>query len=140
MRLISFTVRGSPVPKQSFVYGRGHGYPKKNVKEWQEWVAFSAVANYKGEVLECKLSVQLDFYLKRDIADIDNLAKCVLDGLQGIVFKNDKQIVRMELTKNISDTPGVAVRIREHKDGHNRSRVVHEHGGGLQGNSHGGGL
>lgn len=31
--------------------------------------------------------------------DIDNLAKCVLDALNGIAYRDDNQVVRLEVSK-----------------------------------------
>lgn len=43
--------------------------------------------------------------------DIDNLQKAILDGMNGIVFVDDSQIVRSFTTKVYSETPGVDVRV-----------------------------
>lgn len=45
--------------------------------------------------------------------DLDNLAKAVLDGCNGVVFEDDKQVVYLEATKRYADRPGVAVRFEE---------------------------
>jgi len=41
--------------------------------------------------------------------DIDNLAKSVLDGMNGVVYKDDKQIVDLDLTRRFSMEPGFNV-------------------------------
>ena len=43
--------------------------------------------------------------------DIDNFAKAVLDPLNGVVFVDDKQVVRLFVTKIAAETPGVDVRV-----------------------------
>lgn len=45
--------------------------------------------------------------------DLDNLCKAILDGLNGVVFLDDKQVVYLEATKRYADRPGVAVRFEE---------------------------
>lgn len=45
--------------------------------------------------------------------DIDNVAKAVLDACNGVVFRDDSQIVILTATKEFSETPGVRVVIRE---------------------------
>lgn len=35
--------------------------------------------------------------------DIDNLAKCVLDALNGIAYRDDNQVVRLESSKFYGD-------------------------------------
>jgi Holliday junction resolvase RusA-like endonuclease len=41
--------------------------------------------------------------------DLDNLVKCVLDGFNGIVFKDDSQVNFLAVAKGYSDEPGVFV-------------------------------
>lgn len=45
--------------------------------------------------------------------DADNVAKAVLDACNGVVFRDDSQIVMLTATKKFSETPGVRVAIRE---------------------------
>ena len=45
--------------------------------------------------------------------DADNVAKAILDACNGVVFRDDSQIVMLTATKEFSETPGVRVVIRE---------------------------
>ena len=45
--------------------------------------------------------------------DIDNTEKAVFDGLNGVVWKDDVQVVDVCKRKRYSDTPGVTVEIEE---------------------------
>ena len=45
--------------------------------------------------------------------DLDNLAKAVLDSFNGIIFKDDSQIVTMHLTKVYAQEAGIDVMIKE---------------------------
>lgn len=45
--------------------------------------------------------------------DIDNIAKSVCDGMNGIVFKDDCQIVQINAKKVYSSVAGVDVMVRE---------------------------
>ena len=38
------------------------------------------------------VAVRIDFYRKRRLGDIDNRAKTILDGLNGIAYEDDKQV------------------------------------------------
>ena len=40
-----------------------------------------------------------------------NVAKIILDSISGIVYKDDKQIVKLTVSKKYSDTPKVEVKI-----------------------------
>lgn len=46
--------------------------------------------------------------------DLDNMAKCA-DALNGIVWNDDSQIVRLVLTKQYSDYPRLEITVTEHK-------------------------
>lgn len=43
--------------------------------------------------------------------DLDNLAKTVLDGMNGIVYQDDSQIVEIILKKQYSENPRTEVRV-----------------------------
>ncbi|QXG34016.1 RusA family crossover junction endodeoxyribonuclease [Pseudomonas viridiflava] len=43
--------------------------------------------------------------------DADNVLKAICDGINGIVFKDDVQVVNVSLSKRFSVTPGVHVRV-----------------------------
>lgn len=45
--------------------------------------------------------------------DIDNYTKSTLDALNGVLWDDDAQIVRMILDKVYTDTPAVIVRVKE---------------------------
>ncbi|MDF2537449.1 MAG: Holliday junction resolvase [Herbinix sp.] len=45
--------------------------------------------------------------------DIDNIAKVILDALNGIAYKDDTQVVTLEVRKFYKDTPCVIVDIEE---------------------------
>ena len=45
--------------------------------------------------------------------DSDNIAKSVLDGIQGVCFKNDNSVVSLAVRKTYSEVPCVMVWVRE---------------------------
>lgn len=51
-----------------------------------------------ADPFEGRLTVFMNFFFADDNhGDIDNLAKAVLDGMQGVAFKNDKQVRSLHL-------------------------------------------
>ena len=46
--------------------------------------------------------------------DLDNIAKGILDAMNGIIYKDDVQVVRLSLQKHYSTEPGVYTMIREY--------------------------
>jgi Holliday junction resolvase RusA-like endonuclease len=45
--------------------------------------------------------------------DADNILKCFLDAMNGIVYIDDKQVVNIHLTKVYSEIPAVEVMVKE---------------------------
>lgn len=45
--------------------------------------------------------------------DIDNVAKAFLDGMNGIVYQDDKQVVSLHVTKVYGTTPSVNILVKE---------------------------
>ena len=45
--------------------------------------------------------------------DADNVLKCFLDGMNEIVYLDDKQVVNIHLTKVYSETPAVEIMVKE---------------------------
>lgn len=105
--LASFFVDGEPRPKQSFrVSGRGGGFQPARIKAWQNEVTFEAertmrvMGRFNEPFNTGRLVVNLAFYLgNHRRVDLDNLSKCVLDGLNGIVFGDDQQVYELNLRK-----------------------------------------
>lgn len=45
--------------------------------------------------------------------DIDNIFKAIADGMNGVVLRDDSQIVQTSNIKRYAETPGVVVIVRE---------------------------
>jgi Holliday junction resolvase RusA-like endonuclease len=105
--LVTFFVKGEPRPKQSFRVGRNGGYTHPRVKAWQIDVATDALQSMREigrlqEPFKMELSATLLFTLGDDRrVDLDNLSKAVLDGLNGIVYEDDRQIIDLHLRKTV---------------------------------------
>lgn len=142
MRKIEFFVPGTPVGKgRPRAARRGAGVvmftPEKTVG-YEGLVAATAAAALAGNalahqlldgplnaVLEMRFPVPASWSkAKRARAlagaewhtskpDADNVAKAILDACNGVVFRDDSQIVMLTATKAFSDEPGVRVVIRE---------------------------
>ena len=112
----SFFVRGIPAPqgsKTAFVVN-GKAVMReasRNVKDWRAAVSFVLQDKWRGPVLVGPVAVNITFHMpkpksarKKDIwpakrPDIDKLARAVLDGLTGIAFKDDAQVVDLTVLK-----------------------------------------
>lgn len=129
---IQFFVPGLPVPKQSFRYTRnGGGYQSQKVKEWQIQVEFAALGATFGRVLLMgDVCVRLVFCLPdKRRRDWDNLAKGVMDALNGVVYRDDSQVVEAHIAKIVDRRvrPGVKVEITERENAM-KFDVLYNHG------------
>lgn len=59
--------------------------------------------NNGGRMYKGDLNLHILFNRPHKLADIDNLTKTVLDGLQGAAFENDRQIKRLEVVVENDD-------------------------------------
>lgn len=74
----------------------------KEAKNWQTYCGTMARQELIKKGLESDLKghyrVDVDMYLKRD-RDVDSSLKLLLDSLEGILYKNDKQVKEVRCKK-----------------------------------------
>lgn len=135
---VCFTVPGQPVGKARPKAARRGNFitmytPKKTVN-YESLVAHSAYMAMNGRSMFVEaVSVELDIRVqipeswskkKQMMAmsgalmptkkpDIDNVEKGIFDGLNGVVWKDDVQVVKVLKRKRYHETPGVDVIICE---------------------------
>jgi Holliday junction resolvase RusA-like endonuclease len=134
--MIRFTIPGPPVgkgrPRVSGRAGFARLYTPEKTASYESRVAMAGhIAMQDCAVLEGALAVTLDIAVqipaswskKRQAAalagtvlpttkpDIDNVEKAIFDGLNGVVWKDDVQVVQVSKRKRYGDQPGVAVTI-----------------------------
>ena len=98
-------IEGDPHPMARPRVVNGHVYYLSRDIEWREtirWTCLQALQN--RERYEGPLEVRVKFYRKlnpssKQFGDIDNLLKGLFDGMNGIVFKDDSQIVKVVAEK-----------------------------------------
>ncbi len=141
-RVITFTVPGDPVGKgRPRAAKRGKHitlYTPEKTASYEGLVAHAGHVAMNGrDLIAGAVSVQLDIRLpvpaswskrKQNEAldghllptkkpDIDNVEKAIFDGLNGVVWNDDVQVVEVSKRKRYSAVPGVQVVIREVKGG-----------------------
>ncbi len=135
--IASFIIDGVPVakgrPRLTTRGGFARAYTPEKTKRFETMVADQARASvgpvdpYTGPVeVEAHFAVPIPkSWPKRDklaaVAgtirpagkpDIDNYLKSLADGMNGIVYVDDSQIVSARITKRYGEEPGVAVTVR----------------------------
>ena len=136
--IVTFNVEGNPVGKQRARYAkRGNftqTYTPQKTKSYEDEIRMMAKAAMgSSEPLETPVTVAIYIRVgipasfskqKRKDAlegilkptkkpDIDNIAKCFLDGMNDIVYLDDKQVVNLHITKVYSETPAVEIMVKE---------------------------
>jgi Holliday junction resolvase RusA-like endonuclease len=136
--IVSFVVEGTPVPKGRPRFARRgkfvSTYSPKTTVDYETKVADAAkVAMGSSEPLETPvgayiyitLPIPASYSKKRTQAclsgeerptkksDIDNFCKAVFDGMNGIVFADDSQIVSLHSTKVYGTVGMVEVMVKE---------------------------
>ncbi len=99
--LLEFTVPGNPVPKaRPRVLRSGITYTPKRTKDYEAAVAWEARRQWPNPVLTQKLGLTVHFGRdSRRRCDLDNLIKAVMDGIKGVVYRDDDQITEIEARK-----------------------------------------
>ena len=144
---VEFTVFDDPVSKErprtvikADRYGRkkAHTYTPSKTKKFEETVGWVYKSFYGSEKFdkEVPLKVRVEFFLKppkrgkketekmingeiRPVTgkDVDNMAKSVLDGLNGVAYKDDSQVVELSVGKFYSNFPRTEIRIERFQGG-----------------------
>ena len=96
MNEINFTIPGRPIPAARMT--RRGKWVKRQAQKYlafKEQVGWEARKHFKGEPWQGPVGIELRFYLKvnRSRGDGDNLFKAILDGMNGIAFEDDSQVV-----------------------------------------------
>lgn len=131
---INFSIPGKVQAKQRPRFNGKFAYTPKETVAYENWVKTCYLEKYRGQkTLEKPLKVKIIAYydipkstnkkkrqqmLDNEIfptvkPDTDNIAKSVLDSLNGIAYVDDKQVVKLIVEKYYATTPNVTVMIEE---------------------------
>jgi len=131
---VSFFVPGEPVaqgrPRMSTINGHPRMYDAPKSANYKAVVAMMAAKEMAGnELMDKSVAIEITVHkpvpqswskkrqkeaLSGEIRptgrpDIDNYIKCVFDGLNKIVFRDDSQVTHVTASKMYSTTPGMSV-------------------------------
>ena len=137
---IRFIVPGNPVGKArprifTNKAGRSQAITPKETVSYENLVKFTFSNAYNSKKLEGEIEAHINAYFQipksmtkknRKLVeegklhptkkpDADNIAKIILDALNGIAYKDDSQVVRLHIEKEyaIDDNPRVEVTLSE---------------------------
>ncbi len=94
----SWFVPGKPQGKERPRKGRhGNFYTPPKTHKYEEWVRWCLYSVYRKSEVVCDKThawdVSFTVYGKCR-ADMDNVQKTIMDALQGVIYRNDKQVYR----------------------------------------------
>lgn len=105
------------IPSVNHIYGRAkHGrvYMKKAGEDFKTLLGHLARAQ-RAKVIQGSVCLSFEWHcLKKGQGDLDNKCKVIQDGLNGIAYEDDKQIVELHARKIMNSTfNGVIIEVKE---------------------------
>jgi Holliday junction resolvase RusA-like endonuclease len=130
---VTYSVEGDPVGKQRPRFSRGRTYTPKKTVDYESLIASKASqAMGSSEPLQTPVAIFIwinhpipaSYSKKRKEScliglewpkkpDLDNVAKVFLDAMNGIVYKDDVQVVKLRVSKRYYTEASVHVLVRE---------------------------
>ncbi len=114
-----------PQARPRFYKGVAVDPPKcKQFKETFAWLLLREVGQYalpftgavKVDIKVYRQSSKFNSAIVHQYGDVDNLAKGILDACNGVIWKDDSQIVDLHVTKFITDyVPYIILRVEPDK-------------------------
>lgn len=137
MKRLIFEIPGEPVakgrPRVVTLHGRNLTYTPQKTKDFENWVKLTFVNQCRDQKLDGAISATIHIFhaipkstakKKKTIwlkgkypvttkPDTDNVAKSILDSLNGLAYDDDSQIAELYVTKEYSENPRTMVILRE---------------------------
>ena len=131
--MVKFIIPGEPKAKQRPRIGKWGAYTPEMTVQYENWVKECYLSQLKNKSLEGEIRANITAYFgiaksisktkRADMVrgkirctkrpDVDNIAKIVLDSLNGIAYDDDSQIVELNVKKCYSENPCVEVELEE---------------------------
>ena len=119
-----------PRPKGRPRFANGHAYTPKLTNEYEKTIseeyllkglkkhlgAISVFITFNYRIAQARVRKLKHGDICVEKADIDNLVKAVLDGLNGVAFLDDKQVYKIVAEKKWADSNSVDVMIFEYDE------------------------
>ena len=106
--MIQFRIEGRPVPKGRPRFGAGGSVrtPEKT-KDAEVLIAQMASLAWRRKPSAAEFGLECAFVLPtRHKVDVDNLVKTIMDGLNGVVWVDDDQVIELKAKKHYTKEHG----------------------------------
>ena len=127
------TIFGQPVGKARPRFTHtGHTYTPQATKDYEELVRYTFISGYpKAKPIEGAVRAKITAYIKipdsyslkrrneligkyyTKKSDVDNIAKIILDALNGLAYNDDKQVVKLEVIKKYASEGYTEIEMEE---------------------------
>lgn len=129
MKQIQFTIPAKAVPKGRPRMGRYGAYTPQKTRDFENLVSVTA-SQYAQNATEMPLAIEITFVMCPAASwsksrfrealngqifprpDIDNLAKAILDGLNGVIYADDSQIYKLTAMKKYGEKDEIHVCVK----------------------------
>ena len=124
--MTAFTIYGKPQGKARPRFANGHAYTPKQTADYERQIKNAFIAAGGEKIENDGVIIEIDVYYKKTAADkkklsptkkpdIDNICKIVLDGLNGVAYADDKQVISLTANKYFA-LKGERTEIRIYKE------------------------
>jgi len=75
-------------------------------KTTKRLIRYEVMKQKQNKMLQGNLTMKIDFCIKKGARnnDVDNSLKLLLDALQGLCYKDDMQIIQLEIRKHLNQS------------------------------------
>lgn len=101
--ICSFFVEGVPVTWKRARSNGARRWTDPRDRAWRDALRLGAMAaRPKGWPLSARYTVAIDVFVRRDVGDVDNYAKALLDAAKGVLWDDDVAVIDLHVAR----TPG----------------------------------
>lgn len=98
--MVTFVVQGPPVPKGRPRVTRNGTFTPQDTLDYEQKVGWSYRAQAGGPPgVDGESRFGLMMNINGSLADVDNVVKSVMDGLQRVVYENDSQVDQLTVNR-----------------------------------------
>lgn len=120
--MITFNFPIDPVPKGRPRLAKGRVFTPKKTKDFEDNIKKMASQQYRNGPIKDAVAITVVFVIKKPKTvkreyptvkpDIDNFVKSLCDGLNGIAWVDDAQVIEVNASKKYGQVGGIFVDVR----------------------------